>query len=494
MFAAASKKTGFLRSKKQRVCAFSAVFIMGVGLFSSSEIRASYNDYRYEEYENMDQSYKGHARYVVPNLYRQDASYSNVKTFPLVVSNETEYVPLDVFAQYSYLEVVYGKNSYSFYINNTNNGHYIVFDLAGKTATSFDGDLENVSAKLYYQTYYVPAEDVCEALNLVFESYDDPEDGIRAARISDSGAKYSLDELVEMYSPVKKENTDASTEESQDSSSETAKTEPSDDETSKDKPKLDPGQLLFPDKKSDEASDKKSDEEASEKDKNETDEKEDDADEEDDSKKTEEIPDPYESVAARELYLSFENQPNAHTKALLDTLKNAQVKAVFFVEKERILEYPELVRRMITDGHTVGLYVSVTDENTALSNDRIGERLSETQDALRLVTKSETRLARLAAGSHDVLRENDFAAYAEEHGYRLYDATLRASEKGNAAEELFETLAEQPRVKRTEHIGFSGFSSTEGTVSRLIDFCKKYKQFHLASPDENASLPSLLAE
>lgn len=458
----------------RRLFALTAALLVFIGLFSSSEIGASYNDARYDEYKNMDQSSNGHARYIVPNLYRQDASYTNVKTFPLVVSGETDYVPLDIFARFSYLEVVYGKNSYSFYINNTNNGRYVVFDIAGKTATSFDGDLEGVEAKLYYQTYYVPAKIVCTALKLTFEAYDSPEDGIRACRISDSKAKYTLSDLVAMYSPVKKEPTSEATPDAGENASDT----PNDDRPSeKDEPKKDTETETPPSAGPKPDVTDKTDEKLPIK---------------------EELPDPYEGIAARELYLTFENQPNPYTKALLDTLKNAQVKAVFFVEKDKILEYPELVRRMLTDGHTVGLYAPASDGGTVLSNEQIGESLSEAQAALRLVTKSETRLVRLAGGQTDTLRENGFAEYAAEHGYQLYDATLDASESGkaaaSAAEALFATLAEQPRVKRTEHIGFVGSASTEGTVERLIEFCQKYKQFHLASPDETASLPSRLAE
>lgn len=480
------KKHTFFRSTAARIGAFSAAFSLTIGLFSSSESYAVYNDYRYDEYQNMEQNSSGHARYIVPNLYRQDASYNNVKDFPLVVSDETEYVPIELFAQYSYLELVYGKNSYSFYINNTNNGRYVVFDLTNKTATSYDGELTDAEAKLYYRTYYVPAKEVCEALNLNFESYDNEADGIRAARISDTRAKYTLEELVTMYSPVKKEPN----ENTSDSASDTSPQQPAGTDKGENTPS-----------KKDPAADKNElDKDKIKIEKPEEDSKESSEEEEKEEPSTEidkETPDPYRTVAERKLYLTFESQPNAGTDELLDVLKKERIKAVFFVEKNRILEYPELVRRMITDGHTIGLSIQAGEGQTVFSNEELCALLEETQENLKLVTKSETRLVRLASGYTKALSENGFAAYASEHGYRLYDSTLRApqAQKGlSATEALCAELAENAHTKRTEHIGFTAQNATEDTITQLLAFCRKYKQFHILDPDEMKELPSLLEE
>ncbi len=488
------KKNAFFRSTAARIGAFSVAFALAIGLFSSSESYAVYNDYRYDEYQNMEKNSSGHARYIVPNLYRQDASYNNVKDFPLVVSNETEYVPIELFAQYSYLELVYGKNSYSFYINNTNNGRYVVFDLTNKTATSYDGELTDAEAKLYYRTYYVPAREVCEALNLIFESYDNEADGIRAARISDTRAKYTLDELVAMYSPVKKdpnENTSDSSSDmplqpsdNVDKNNEKEETSPPKKDSSADKNENEKDKIKI--EKPDEDAEEDSEEDSEEEDKA------------DPSAETDkEAPDPYKNVSERKLYLTFEDQPNAETETLLEALKKERVKAVFFVEKERILEYPELVRKMMTDGHTIGLSIQPGSGQTVLSNEELCALLEETQESLKLVTKSETRLVRLAPGYTKALSENGFAAYASEHGYRLYDSTLRAPQAQkelSATEALCAELAENAHVKRTEHIGFTAQNASGDTITQLLAFCRKYKQFHILDPNEMSDLPSLLED
>jgi len=55
------------------------------------------------------------------------------------------------------------------------------------------------------------------------------------------------------------------------------------------------------------------------------------------------------------LYLTFdEGYENGYTASILDTLKAKNVKAVFFVTKAYCKSSPELVQRMVDEGHAVG--------------------------------------------------------------------------------------------------------------------------------------------
>ena len=57
----------------------------------------------------------------------------------------------------------------------------------------------------------------------------------------------------------------------------------------------------------------------------------------------------------KRLWLTFdEGYENGYTAEILDTLKDKDVKAVFFVTYDYALKNPELIRRMIDEGHTVG--------------------------------------------------------------------------------------------------------------------------------------------
>jgi len=55
------------------------------------------------------------------------------------------------------------------------------------------------------------------------------------------------------------------------------------------------------------------------------------------------------------VYLTFDcGYENGHTAGILDTLKEKNVRAVFFVTMDYIRSEPELIRRMIDEGHIIG--------------------------------------------------------------------------------------------------------------------------------------------
>ncbi|MDR2654929.1 MAG: polysaccharide deacetylase family protein [Oscillospiraceae bacterium] len=59
--------------------------------------------------------------------------------------------------------------------------------------------------------------------------------------------------------------------------------------------------------------------------------------------------------ASKDIYLTFdEGYENGYTPKILDRLKEKGVKAVFFVTLAYAKSSPELIRRMIDEGHTVG--------------------------------------------------------------------------------------------------------------------------------------------
>nr|WP_276355833.1 delta-lactam-biosynthetic de-N-acetylase [Cohnella sp. YIM B05605] len=60
-------------------------------------------------------------------------------------------------------------------------------------------------------------------------------------------------------------------------------------------------------------------------------------------------------VGRKELYLTFDNgYENGYTTRILDTLKEKQVPAAFFVTGHFVKDQPDLVRRMAAEGHLIG--------------------------------------------------------------------------------------------------------------------------------------------
>lgn len=79
----------------------------------------------------------------------------------------------------------------------------------------------------------------------------------------------------------------------------------------------------------------------------------------------------------KDIYLTFdEGYENGYTGQILDTLKEKNVKAVFFITMDYAKKEPELVQRMIDEGHVVGNH-SVTHPAKGLPSESLAEQENE---------------------------------------------------------------------------------------------------------------------
>ena len=87
-----------------------------------------------------------------------------------------------------------------------------------------------------------------------------------------------------------------------------------------------------------------------------------------------------EEVITKKIALTFEDGPNPiYTPLILDTLKSRGVKATFFVLGNRVKDYPELIKRIYAEGHTIGNHSWSHPQLTRLSSDEVANQLVETQ-------------------------------------------------------------------------------------------------------------------
>lgn len=176
-----------------------AVFCIFTLLFSCVFVpNASNNDARFDSYVNMGNNAVNN-NYAIPHLFRQNGVYSNMQKSPLVVSGGVEYVPLSMFILYSYVEVNYSKTDDNFFLVNTRNNHYISFNIEGGIASTHEGELLKLPVKIFYKMKYVPAKSVANVLGFVCETYDDPEKGVYALRISDGKTGQTLSQIISEY-------------------------------------------------------------------------------------------------------------------------------------------------------------------------------------------------------------------------------------------------------------------------------------------------------
>jgi cellulose synthase/poly-beta-1,6-N-acetylglucosamine synthase-like glycosyltransferase/peptidoglycan/xylan/chitin deacetylase (PgdA/CDA1 family) len=123
--------------------------------------------------------------------------------------------------------------------------------------------------------------------------------------------------------------------------------------------------------------------------------------------------------------LTFDDGPTKWTADILDELERHDVKATFFVIGTRVADRPDLVRRMVAEGHEVGLHTMthVNLANVPAWRQRL--ELDQTQLAIAAATGETTDLLRppFSSLARD-LHPSDWQAIEKTRNYRVVLADL----------------------------------------------------------------------
>jgi peptidoglycan-N-acetylmuramic acid deacetylase len=92
-------------------------------------------------------------------------------------------------------------------------------------------------------------------------------------------------------------------------------------------------------------------------------------------------------TAKKELYLTFDNgYENGLTTEIMDVLKEKKVPAVFFLTGHYVKDQPELVKRMVAEGHLIGNHSWSHPDMTTLSAGQIKDELDKVQQVVTELT------------------------------------------------------------------------------------------------------------
>ncbi|RLQ94512.1 delta-lactam-biosynthetic de-N-acetylase [Falsibacillus albus] len=90
------------------------------------------------------------------------------------------------------------------------------------------------------------------------------------------------------------------------------------------------------------------------------------------------------------IYLTFDNgYENGYTAQVLDVLKKEKVPAAFFVTGHYLKSAPDLVIRMVNEGHIVGNHSWGHPDMTQITDDRIRQELQKVKDETARITKQK---------------------------------------------------------------------------------------------------------
>ncbi|MEZ0388062.1 MAG: polysaccharide deacetylase family protein [Verrucomicrobium sp.] len=125
----------------------------------------------------------------------------------------------------------------------------------------------------------------------------------------------------------------------------------------------------------------------------------------------------YSSVHVNGPYIAmtFDDGPHpSNTPRLLNILKERNIKATFYVVGQMAREYPNIIRRILAEGHEIGNHTYTHPILTNVSDDRIRKELGDTHKALVDIAGYHPRTMRPPGGGTNARLKQWFH---DEYGY-----------------------------------------------------------------------------
>ncbi|MBQ8001938.1 MAG: polysaccharide deacetylase [Clostridia bacterium] len=124
------------------------------------------------------------------------------------------------------------------------------------------------------------------------------------------------------------------------------------------------------------------------------------------------------------IYLTFDDGPTHNTPQILSILKKYNAKATFFVLEERITQYPEYMKMIIAEGHSIGLHGVSHNVNTIYSTPSTPlNEMNSANETLYKCLGFKTKLIRTPYGSYPYMSLEQYKILKAAN-YNLWDWTV----------------------------------------------------------------------
>lgn len=149
------------------------------------------------------------------------------------------------------------------------------------------------------------------------------------------------------------------------------------------------------------------------------------------------------------VYLTFDDGPSENTEAILDILAEYDVKATFFVVGKEDEISQELYRRIVEEGHTLGMH-SYSNRYSVIyqSAEAFETDYQKLRDYLFDITGTECKFYRFPGGSSNQISNvpmSELIQFLNEQGTVYYDWNVSAGDAASAAytaDEIVENVTE----------------------------------------------------
>ena len=174
--------------------------------------------------------------------------------------------------------------------------------------------------------------------------------------------------------------------------------------------------------------------------------------------------------------LSFDDGPDdKFTPQILDILKQNNIKATFFVIGNRIDKYPQVVRRIIQDGHIIANHTFNHKSFKQLSDEEILTELKMTDNALDSLIGFHTKLIRPPFG---IVSQNQ-SKVINDNGYEVVNWCVDTEDwSGIPTDQLVKNVNSQvcPGAIVLQHSSGGKNNNLSNTIAALPEIIKSLEQ------------------
>ena len=180
--------------------------------------------------------------------------------------------------------------------------------------------------------------------------------------------------------------------------------------------------------------------------------------------------------SAKIAYLTFDDGPNSNTAQILDILQKYEAKATLFMVEPKIWKFEEVVKRTVTENHTIASHSVTHDKNKVYhSPESLLNEMNVTRATLFSVTGIDSRLIRVPYGSKPYLTR-DYRDLLASNNLQVWDWNVDSNDWKYSTEKIISTVkyqvANQKQKNRAPVILFHNSSSTVEALPEIIEFLK----------------------
>lgn len=186
----------------------------------------------------------------------------------------------------------------------------------------------------------------------------------------------------------------------------------------------------------------------------------------------------YSEGDKRKVYLTFDSVPGDHTNEVLDALAEKNVKATFFVSGDLSGEYDDIYRRIVNEGHTIGMssFCNSFDE-LYKSEEAFTTDLDKISNYIESVTGVKPKYYRFLGGSMNEITNIDmvdFAKILKDRGITYFDWNVNSGDTSsqNTVDDVVNNVKEGVTQYKTSVVclhDVSYESTTAYAISSLVD-------------------------